>query len=54
MQKGKILTNSKYLADMMSYDCLNLGKAFFFSIVEYYLNRKGKKKQLNLVSCLQT
>ena len=40
MQTAKILTNSKYLADMKSYDCLNLGIAYEYIWITIILNQK--------------
>ena len=37
---AKILTNSKYLEDMMSYDCLNLGKAYGYRWIPIILNQR--------------
>ena len=37
---AKILTNSKYLADMKSYDCLNLGIAYGYNWIPIILNQK--------------
>ena len=36
----KILTNSKYLVDMKSYDCLNLGIAYGYKWILIILNQK--------------
>ena len=37
---AKILTNSKYLVDMKSYDCLNLGIAYGYKWILIILNQK--------------